>query len=340
MAAMGKPEQTDPPSPKPADPQPGAPAEIEDFFDSSFLAELEELAATDSEQHAARARSSPSHQKLSEFLSPPGQAALTEDGFIQLPSSRLTERTNALLDTCRQGTRGEAALAVESFVVFFQALEPTLSEDASRQIRRVFFRLVPTLIHIAYNGFSDDADQQREGLKALRNLERILIEISSVRLTPNEAELVFRSIDHLSDFIAVAEYTMANDIISSQLISIIERNRLTRALFRLMEVEVAIQRYLKDKMGYSTPQFTLPRDVEVLSAYGPIRILDEQGPDGSSRRFLQVHLPDIPILRDVVLHLEPADGGEARELRLDALGSVELAVPDGTYTLGLVYNPE
>ena len=45
---------------------------------------------------------------------------------------------------------------------------------------------------------------------------------------------------------------------STGLLSIISRNKLTRALFRLMEVEVSMQRYLKEKLGYSTPQVRIP----------------------------------------------------------------------------------
>ena len=311
----------------------------EDFFEPSFLAELQELASTDSGR-VPRAISSELHQRLAAVLATCGGGLLSEEDFVSLPSGRLAERTNALLEVCRLGPRREAVLPIESFIVFFQALVPTLGEEGSRQVKRLFFRLIPTLIHIAHNDFADRDEGKQEGLEALRNLERILIEIAGVRLTPAESELVFRSTDHLVAFISVAEYAMANDIISSQLLSIISRNRLTRALFRLMEVEVSIQRYLKERLGYSTPRLRLPEDVPALSDYGPLRVLDEAAAEGGSKRFVQVHLPHIPILRDIVLHLVAEDGGGEHELRLDALGSAELRVPDGLYALGLVYKPE
>ncbi|HEU0104535.1 MAG TPA: hypothetical protein VFT38_00085, partial [Vicinamibacteria bacterium] len=77
-----------------------------------------------------------------------------------------------------------------------------------------------------------------------------------------------------------------------------------------------------------------------LADYGPLRILSEEGLDGTTRRFVQVHLPDLPILRDIVLRLVPAEGGPSHDLRFDALGSAELDVPPGTYSLGLLYEPE
>jgi hypothetical protein len=326
-----------------------APADKRDFFDTDFVAELEDLAHAGAGAEAGaeagqRSISSALHEKLSTFLSSPegspGAPALSEEDFLELAGPELAERTNALLEICRQGGRQRAVMAVENFVVFFQALTPTLPEDAAGAVKRVFFHLVPTLIHISHNDFSEREEERAHGLEALRNLEKILIEISHVRLTPSESELVFRSIEQLTSFIGMADYTMANDIISSQLLSIIARNRLTRALFRLMEVEVSIQKYLKDKLGHPTPQIRIPEDIPVLTAYGPIQFLDETSIDGDQKLFLQVQLPDISILRDIVLHLAPEGGGEPRELRLDALGSTELALPHDTYALGLVYKPE
>jgi hypothetical protein len=60
--------------------------------------------------------------------------------------------------------------------------------------------------------------------------------------------------------------------------------------------------------------------------------------DGPSRTLLQVHIPDVPFLRDVVVHLAGSDG-TGYDLRLDALGSAELTVPPGAYSIGLVYQP-
>ena len=41
----------------------------------------------------------------------------------------------------------------------------------------------------------------------------------------------------------------------------------------------------------------------------------------------------------IVLHLAAADASRSYDLRLDALGSVEVDVPPGVYSLGLVYQP-
>lgn len=311
----------------------------EDFFDSSFLAELEALAGVPEIAPTSRDAGAQLPEKLRAFLAPeePGGPPLTEESFLALAPGDLLRRTNALVEICRDGGKPGAAQAVENFVVFFQALVPRLTEGAS-EVERVFFRLVPTLIHIAHNDFSEREEQRAEGSAALRNLETILIEISGVRLAPSEVDLVFRSIDHMSAFIGAGEYTMANEVISSQLLSIIARNKLTRALYRLMEVEVSLQRYLKARLGHTTPQLRVPEDIPALSEYGPIRVLQEETFDGGTARYVQVQLPDIPILRDIVLKLV-GPSGYVRDLRFDALGSAPLDVPPGLYQLGLVYQP-
>jgi hypothetical protein len=317
---------------------------VEEFFDPSFLSELESLVALpEAGPHAASAPASRLPERLAAFLAPRlergERAPLDEAGFLDLASEALTERTNALLAICRQSDRARAVQPVENLVVFFQALVPTLHEDAARAIKGVFFHLVPTLIHIAYKDFSDREDARHEGRRAFQHLETILIEISSVRLAPSESQLVFKSIDQLTALIGAGDYTLANEVISTGLLSIISRNKLTRALYRLMEVEVSIQRYLKERLGYSTPQVRIPEDFVILDDYGPIRIFSEQGLDGLARHFIQIQLPDLPILRDIVLHLVPPDGGLAHDLRFDALGSAELDLPPGTYSMGLLYEP-
>ena len=55
--------------------------------------------------------------------------------------------------------------------------------------------------------------------------------------------------------------------------------------------------------------------------------------------FLQIQIPEIPFLRDIVLHVV-APSGKTYDLRLDALGSTELNLPPGAYSLGLVYQPD
>ena len=315
---------------------------MEEFFDPSFLSELESLAALPS----GHAPSVPDllPEKLAAFLDPrPDDGVperLDEAGFVALSPALLAERTNVLMEICRHSGKTAPVQAVESFIVFFQALVPSLHEDAAPAIKGVFFRLVPTLLHIAYADFGDRDDARQEGRKALHDLETILIEISRVRLAPSESQLVFKSIDQLSAFIGAGDYALANEVISSRLLSIISRNRLTRALYRLMEVEVSIQIYLKERLGYSTPRVTIPHDYATLADYGPLRILSEEGLDGTMRRFVQVHLPDLEVLRDIVLRLVPTGGGPNHDLRFDALGSAELKVPAGTYSLGLLYEPE
>jgi hypothetical protein len=313
----------------------------EEFFDPSFLAELEGLAAMEKGAPAPLSLSSNLSEKLQAFLagSGPGAPLLDEAGFVELASGELHTRVETLVEVARASGRKQAAQAVENFVVFFQALVPTLAEEGARDIKRFFFRLAPTLLHIAYNDFADEAEKRSEGQSALRNLETILIEIANVRLAPSERELVFKNIDQMAAFIAVGEYTMANQVISSQLLEIIRGNKLTRALFRLMEVEANVQVYLKEKVGYLTPQVRLPEDVERLHEYGPVRLLEEEVL-GERKLFLQVHIPEIPILRDIVLRLVNQESGETFDQRMDALGSTELTVPPGVYSLGLVYEPE
>jgi hypothetical protein len=307
------------------------------LLDSDFLSELEGLAATadrlKAPGHAAVARA-----ELLAFLAPaPGTAQpLDEDAFVALPSALMTERTDALLEAARRSPQRDAGEAVDSFVVFFQALLPGLGPEASEQVRRLFFRLAPTLLHLCHAGFSGPPG---DGISALSRLETILIEVSSVRLSPTEAALVARSIDQLAGFLAAGEYALATDVVSSQLLAILEKNRGARMLFRLMHIEASLQVYLQERLGYLTPRLRVPEDLRLLRAYGPLRVLDEPRPDGGARRLIQVQHPDVPQPRHVVLHLAPHGGGPAHDLRLDLLGCAELDVPPGAYDLGLVYSP-
>jgi hypothetical protein len=315
----------------------------DEFFDASFVDELEELADSDVTGRGTSADvvRGPLQGKLQAFLAPwPGSGEpLSEEDFTRLPPAELAVRTNALIEACREAGATVAVQKVENFIVFFQALLPTLTEG-SASVQRVFYRLAPTLLHIAHHDFGETEEARRDGAQALRGLETILLEISSVRLAPSESELVFRSIDQMSGLIAVGEYALADSFISSHLLSLIRRNKLTRALYRIMEVEVSVQNYLREKLGYRTPQVRLPEDIPALADYGPVRILDETDLDGRQRHFLQVQIPDVPILREIVLRLVHAQTGATHDLRADALGSAELDVPAGTYGLGLVYEPE
>jgi hypothetical protein len=310
--------------------------ETQDFFDASFLGELEDLAALP--QAAAAPLEGALPALLAEFVaaSPSTPHGLSAEAFVALGPGELAERVNLLIELCRRAGRSGAVHAVESFIVFFQALLPTLSPEGAAQIKAFVYRLVPTLLQIAHNDFGDDAARRVEGGVALRDLETVLLEIASVRLSPAESELVFRSIDQMAGFIGIGEYAMASGLISTQLLGLIRRNKLTRILYGLMEVEVNVQTYLKEKLGRTTPWVQVPEDFEALAEYGPVRLLHEESLLGS-RRLIQVQVPGAFSLRDVVLHLSSRQGGGDYELRLDALGSAELNVPAGAYALGLSY---
>jgi hypothetical protein len=280
-------------------------------------------------------------EALGRFIAPvtPGGPALDEDAFVALPTAVLVERSNDLIESCRRSASSrEAALGVESFVVFFQTLAPTLRDQPAREVKATFFRLAPTLVHMAWDDSAGDGDRRRDSGEALTALETILLEVSSVRLTPAESELLFRSLDQLATLLAAGEYALARDVVGAPLLGILRKNRVSRSLFRLMEVEAAVQVYLKQRFGYSTPQLRVPDDLERLAEFGPLRVFDDQEFGGEPARYLQVQLPDIPILSDIVIRLSREDGA-THDLRLDGLGSARFELPAGLYSLGLIYEP-
>ena len=97
------------------------------------------------------------------------------------------------IESCRRSPRRDAAQAAESFVVFFQALVPTLSPEPAREVKATFFRLVPTLVQMAWEDTAEGIENRRESREALALLETILLEVSSVRLAPVESGLLFKS---------------------------------------------------------------------------------------------------------------------------------------------------
>jgi hypothetical protein len=320
------------------------PARDDDIFDPEFLSELEGI-AVDSGMAASTAGQSLAEdpglrEALDAFAVAPGGEPLTAAAFLALSPALLTERGNAMIESCRRSPRPESAQAVESFVVFFQALVPTLQAEPAREVKATFFRLAPTLLQMAWDDLGGGGGRSEEGRLALRQLEALLLEVASVRLAPAESDLLFRSLDQLATLMASGEYAMAKDVVATPLLGILRKNRVARSLFRLMEVEVALQRYIQEKLGHSTPQIRLPEDVAALSEFGPIHIFDEEGVDGETRRYLQLELPDIPILSDIVVHIAQEGDGVKRHLRLDGLGSTELDVPPGLYRIGLAYEPE
>jgi hypothetical protein len=323
-------------------PQPPA----KETFDPAFLSELEGLVAdsgmavSSAAQGAAGARGY--RETLAAFLAPvaAGGPPLTEAAFLGLPPAALAERCNGLIEAGRRSPRRDAAQAVESFVVFFQALVPTLAEGASREIKATFFRLVPTLVEMAWEDLDGAVERRNESRDSIGLLEAILLEVSSVRLAPVESGMLFKNLDQLATLIAAGEYALARDLVAVPLLRILRKNRVARSLFRLMEVEVGLQVYIKERLGHATPRFRIPDDVPALAEFGPLRVFDEEGPDGARHSYLQVQLPDIPNLSDIVVHLSREDGGDERRLRLDGLGSVRFDLPHGLYQIGLLYEPE
>jgi hypothetical protein len=313
-------------------------------FDPDFLSELEGLVA-DSGVAVSAAQGADARgyrETLAAFHAPPaeGEPPIGERAFLDLPTAALAERCNVLIDAARRSPRREAAQAVESFIVFFQALVPTLAPESSREVKATFFRLVPSLLLMAFEDPGDAVERRPESHGSLALLESILLEVSSVRLAPVESGMLFKSLDQLATLIAAGEHALARDVVALPLLAILRKNRVARALFRLMEVEVAVQVYLKERLGHATPRIRIPDDVPALADFGPLRVFDEEGLDGVRRPYLQVQLPDLPILSDIVVHLSPEGGGPGRKLRLDGLGSVPLDLPAGVYDIGLLYEPE
>jgi len=128
-------------------------------------------------------------------------------------------------------------------------------------------------------------------------------------------------------------------VVAAPLLAILRKNREKRSLFRLMEVEMALQSYVRERLGHDTPHIRIPDDLDALADFGPLRVFEEESAEGR-QVFLQVQLPDIPILSDIVVHLSPQGGGEEQRLRLDGLGSVPFELPPGLYQIGLLYEPE
>jgi hypothetical protein len=280
-------------------------------------------------------------ETLAAFLAPlaPGGAPLNESAFLELGGGPFGDRCSGLIEACRRSPRRDAAQAAESFVVFFQALVPTLGPDAAREVKATFFRLVPTLVQMAWEEPADPGERRRETSETLALIEAILLEVASVRLAPIESGMLFKNLDQLATLIAAGEWGLARDVVAAPLLEILRKNRLKRPLFRLMEVEMALQGYLRERLGHDTPHIRIPDDLDALADFGPMRVFDEEGLDGAHQRYLQVQLPDIPNPGDIVVHLQAVAGGDHR-LRLDGLGSVPLDLPDGLYQLGLLYEPE
>jgi hypothetical protein len=314
----------------------GSETEDAPFFDDAFLAELEAMSAGPG--ITAGPVEDGLHRRLAAILEQDGRP-LDQEGFAALSAEAGLARTNALLAACRESPKHGTLDAVENLIVFFQALLPTLREPDTREMLRIFFHLVPALLHIAWHGFGEGEAENAEGRRALEGLESVLLEIAGVRLQPSESELVLRSIDQVAHLMGTGQYGMADELVSSGLLAVIQKNKVARALYRIMEVEVGVQVYLKERLGHPTPQIRIPDDFGPLAEYGPLQIIREEGPTGA-KTYLQLQLPDLPRLQDVLLTLVRDDGLIGYELRFDALGSVELHIVSGTWRLGLTYEPQ
>ena len=317
----------------------------EETFDSAFLSELEGLVTdagiTVSSVAGGETGARGYLETLAAFLAPVtrGGPPLNDQSFLALSDGVLAERCTGVIESVRRSPRREAAQAAESFVVFFQALVPTLEPAPAREVKTTFFRLMPTLVRLAWEDTGDEAELTPDTREVLGLVETILLEVSSVRLAPLESEVLFRNLDKLATLIASGEWSLARDVVAAPLLAILRKNREKRSLFRLMEVEMALQSYVRERLGHDTPHIRIPDDLGALADFGPLRVFEEESADGQRQVFLQVQLPDIPILSDIVVHLSP-EGGRAQRLRLDGLGSVPLQLPPGLYQIGLLYEPE
>jgi len=318
----------------------------QETFDSAFLSELEGL-VTDAGIKVSSVAGGETGARgyletLAAFLAPttPGGPALNDHSFLALPEGVLAERCTAVIESVRRSQRREASQAAESFVVFFQALVPTLDKAPAREVKTTFFRLMPTLVQLAWEDTGEGHELGPDTREVLGLVETILLEVSSVRLAPLESEVLFRNLDKLATLIAAGEWSLARDVVAAPLLAILRKNREKRSLFRLMEVEMALQSYVRERLGHDTPHLRVPDDLEALADFGPLRVFEEEGAGGTRQLFLQVQLPDIPILSDIVVHLSPQGGGSDERLRLDGLGSVPFDLPPGLYQIGLLYEPE
>ena len=147
----------------------------EETFDSAFLSELEGL-VTDSGITVSsvapggrgRARLPRDARGLPGARRARRPAAQRGRRSSRCPEATLAERCNAVIESCRRSPRRDAAQAAESFVVFFQALVPTLGPEPAREVKATFFRLVPTLVQMAWEETAEGNEQRREGERRAR----------------------------------------------------------------------------------------------------------------------------------------------------------------------------
>jgi len=121
------------------------PAGENDAFDPELISELEGVVADSDRAASSAALDIEIDQGLLEALQSlragsEGEPALTEAAFLGFTPPQLAERCNLLIEACRRSPRRQAAQAVESFVVFFQALLPTLRDEPAREVKARFGR--------------------------------------------------------------------------------------------------------------------------------------------------------------------------------------------------------
>jgi len=95
-------------------------------------------------------------------IAPDGQP-LTEGAVLALSPPLLSERCNGMIEACRRSPNADSAQAVESFVVFFQTLVPTLRAEPAREVKATFFRLAPNLLQMAWEDFGGRSSRREEG---------------------------------------------------------------------------------------------------------------------------------------------------------------------------------
>ena len=123
----------------------------DETFDSAFLSELEGLVADSGMAVSSAAQGAAGARGYRETLAalPRSRLAGRAAARRRRPSSTCPRPPSPSAATgssspAARSPRRDAAQAVESFIVFFQALVPTLAAESSREVKATFFRLVPT----------------------------------------------------------------------------------------------------------------------------------------------------------------------------------------------------
>ena len=154
--------------------------------------------------------------------------------------------------------------------------------------------------------------------------------------------MLFKSLDQLATLIAAGEYALARDVVAVPLLGHpAQEPRGALALPPDGGRGGAAGRTSRSGSGHATPRIRIPEDVAALADFGPLRVFDEEGPDGVRRALpagAAARHPDPQRHRRAPLARTTA--ADERRLRLDGLGSVPFDVPPGLYVIGLLYEPD